>query len=105
MFERMQKWPAARQHPFARENAIACRSSRLKPMGSRVPLPALCYLAAMMASAQTVPVQIAPGATVSITRHVPASSREIYTVTASAGQTLLVNQENSEGELQVLGAR
>ena len=72
-------------------------------MGSRVLLPALCYLAAMMASAQTVPVQIAPGATVSITRHVPASSREIYTVTASAGQTLLVNLENSDGELQVLG--
>jgi hypothetical protein len=65
--------------------------------------PALCYLAAAIASGQTVPVRITAGATVSITKHIPASSREIYTLAASAGQTLLVDLENAEGEVQVLG--
>jgi hypothetical protein len=65
--------------------------------------PALCYLAAAIASGQTVPVRITAGATFSITKHVPASSREVYTVAASAGQTLLVDLENGEGEVQVLG--
>jgi hypothetical protein len=63
----------------------------------------LCYLAAAMASGQTVPVKITAGATVAIAKHVPVSSREIYTVTASAGQTLLADLENGEGELQLLG--
>ena len=65
--------------------------------------PALGYLAAAIAGGQTVPVRITPGATVSITKHTPTSSREIYTVTASAGQTLLVDVESGEGEVQVLG--
>ena len=56
-----------------------------------------------MASGQTVPVRITAGANWSITKHIPASSREIYTVAASAGQTLLVDLENGEGEVQVLG--
>src|SRR5258706_12647753 len=64
---------------------------------------ALCYLAAAMASGQTVPVRITAGATVSITKQIPASSREIYTLAASAGQTLLVDLENGDGEVQVLG--
>ncbi|HYL75378.1 MAG TPA: hypothetical protein VEU96_14295 [Bryobacteraceae bacterium] len=64
---------------------------------------ALCSMAAAMASGQTVPVRITAGATVSITKHIPASSREIYTVEASAGQTLLADLENGEGEVQVLG--
>ena len=50
-----------------------------------------------------MPVRITAGATFSITKHVPASSREVYTVAASAGQTLLVDLENGEGEVQVLG--
>ena len=64
---------------------------------------ALSYLAAAMASGQTVPVRITAGATWSIIKHVPASSREIFTVAASAGQTLLVDLENGEGEVEVLG--
>src|SRR5258708_13321993 len=64
---------------------------------------ALFYLAAAMASGQTVPVRITAGAPVSIIKHIPASSREIYTVAASGGQTLLVDLENGEGEVQVLG--
>src|SRR5258706_1154390 len=64
---------------------------------------ALCYLAAAMASGQTVPVRITAGATVSITKQIPASGREIYTLAASAGQTLLVDLENGDGEVQVLG--
>jgi hypothetical protein len=64
--------------------------------------PTLCYLAATIASGQTVPVRITAGATVAINKHVPASSREIYTVTALAGQTLLVNVVDGQAELQVL---
>src|SRR5260370_38367731 len=72
-------------------------------MRTHLLLPALCYLAAGMASGQTVLVRITAGATVSITNHMPASSREISTRAASAGQTLLVDLENGEGEVQVLG--
>src|SRR5258708_37622742 len=76
--------------------------SRLKAiMRTHLLFPALCYLAAAVASGQTVPVRITAGATVSITNHDHASSREIYTVAASAGQTLLVDLENGEGEVQV----
>jgi hypothetical protein len=71
-------------------------------MRTHLLLPALCSLAATMASGQTVPVRITAGATVSITKHIPASSREVYTVDASAGQTLLVDLENGGGEVQVL---
>jgi hypothetical protein len=72
-------------------------------MRTHLPFPALCYLAAAMASGQTVPVRITAGATSSITKHIPVSSREIYTVETSAGQTLLVDLENGDGEVQVLG--
>jgi hypothetical protein len=72
-------------------------------MRTNLLFPALCYMAAAMASGQTVPVQITAGATSSITKHIPASSREIYTIAASAGQTLLVDLEHGDGEVQVLG--
>jgi hypothetical protein len=72
-------------------------------MRLRALLPTLCFLAAAMTSGQTVPVKITAGATVSITKHVPASSREVYTVAAAAGQTLLADLENGGGEVQVLG--
>src|SRR5258706_3379483 len=71
-------------------------------MRLRAVISTVCFLAAAIASGQTLPVKIAAGATVSIRKHVPTSNREIYTVTVSARQTLLVDLENTEGELQVL---